>query len=99
MEDIKKSITRIETKLDVIVEDQSQIKITQAEQAKDLKYHIMRTDLSESRISIVEERLLPLVELKHRFDGMFQLLGKVGAGLGLLFAAVKSIETLIHFIK
>lgn len=99
MEDLKKAVYRIEEKLDVIVEDQFQIKVTQAEQAKDLKYHILRTDLAESRISIVEEKLLPLIELKHKFDGMFILIGKIGLVLGFMFGAVKALESILGMLK
>lgn len=97
MEELKKSVARIEDKLDKVVEDQSQIKVTQASQAADLKHHIQRTRLNEARIETVEERLIPVVELKNKIDGAFLLLGKVATGLGLLFSAVKVIEVLVKY--
>lgn len=99
MDDLKKTVLRIEYKLDKVIEDQSQIKSVQASQAADLKYHIARTDASEARIELVEEKLLPLIEIKHRFDGIFMLLGKIGSGLALLFGAVKAIETALLLLK
>ena len=98
MDDLKKTVARIEMKLDKVVEDQSQIKVIQAGQAADLKYHIARTELNEARIETVEDKLLPLVELKNKFDGAFLLIGKVGTGLGLIFGAIKAVETVLKML-
>ena len=98
MEDLKKSVARIEEKLDKVIEDQSQIKVIQASQAADLKHHIARTDASEHRIQTVEDKLLPLIEIKHKFDGAFKLIGMCGTGLGLIFAAVKAVETVLKML-
>lgn len=91
VQDLKKSVARIEEKLDKIGDDQSQIRVVQAEQAADLKYHIKRTDQ-------IEEQLLPLVEIKTKFDGMFLLIGKIGSGITLFFGAVKAIETIMSYL-
>lgn len=91
MEKIEKSVERIEEKLDKVSEDLSQIKVVQASQAADLKYHIKRT-------TQIEEQLLPLVELKHKFDGAFLLVGKIATGLGLIFGAIKAIETVVSYL-
>jgi DNA repair ATPase RecN len=96
VEELKKSVERVEEKLDKVSEELSQIRVVQAEQAADLKHHIRRTEASEVRIEMVEERLLPLVEFKHKLDGAFLLIGKIGSGLALIFAAVKTIEVLME---
>lgn len=88
MEDLKKNVAKIDEKLDVVTEKLSQISIIQAEQATDLKYHIKRTDQ-------IEDKLLPLVDIKHKFDGAFKLIGMCGTGLGLIFGAVKAVEIII----
>lgn len=98
MENLKKSMDRVEEKLDRVSEDLSQIKVVQASQAADLKHHIARTDLNEDRIYSLEERLLPLVEIKHRFEGAFRMIGMCGTIMGLIFAAVKAIETLVNLL-
>jgi hypothetical protein len=98
VEDLKKSVARIEEKLEKIADDQSKIKIVQVEQAADLKYHIARTDAAEYRIETIEERLVPVFELKSRIDGGFLLLGKIGTGLGLIFAAIKALETVLGML-
>lgn len=99
MDDLKKTVLRIEYKLDKVIDDQSQIKTVQASQAADLKYHIARTDASEARIELVEEKLLPLIEIKHRFDGIFMLFGKVISGIAFVFGAVKAAEAVITWLK
>ena len=98
MDDLKKTVLRIEYKLDKVIEDQSQIKNVQISQAADLKYHIARTTASEDRIELVENKLLPLIEIKHKFDGAFLLIGKIGSGLGLLFGAVKALEAVLKML-
>lgn len=65
---MEKRFDKIENKLDKISEDLSSIKITQTEQAVDLKYHIKRT-------TQIEEKLLPLVEAKNKLDGVFKAIG------------------------
>lgn len=96
--DIKKDLERFENKLDKVAEDLSSIKLVQVEQAADLKHHIARTKASEQRIELIEEKLLPLVEIKHRFEGAFRFLGMAATVLGVIFGAVKAAETLINWL-
>lgn len=65
---MEKRFDKLEEKLDRISTDLSEIKIVQAEQAKDLKYHIKRTNQ-------IEDKLLPIVEVKHKLDGAFKVIG------------------------
>jgi hypothetical protein len=81
-------------KLDQIAEDISEMKVTQAKQAKDLEYHILRTDLAEERLDLLQEQLEPLKTFKNRLEGGFKVVGMVASGLGLLFGFIKVLAAL-----
>lgn len=68
---------KLEEKLDRISGDLMEIKVVQAEQAKDLKYHIKRTDLSEERIEKVEDKVIQLTVIKNKADGAFKVIGMI----------------------
>ena len=75
---------KLDKKLDKISEDISEIKITQAEQAKDLRYHIKRT-------TQIENSLLPIVQAKHKLDGAFKVIGIIASIAGFVVAVLKLI--------
>lgn len=85
-----KRFNKLEEKLDKISVDLGEIKVVQAEQAADLKYHIKRTDQ-------IENKLLPLVDIKTKFDGACTFIGKCGVVGGFIFGAIKAIETVISW--
>lgn len=80
---------KLEHKLDKISEDIAEIKIVQAEQAKDLKYHIRRTDLSEDRLEHIEAKILPILETKHKLDGAFKLIGIVASIVAFIVSVLQ----------
>lgn len=86
-----KRFDKLEEKLDKISDDIAEIKVVQAGQAKDLKYHIKRSDLNENRIEVVEEKLLPLITAKNRLDGAFKVIGIIASILGFALTALKLI--------
>ena len=105
MEDLRRILDRMEDKLDSLNVELGEIRLVQNEQAlvqvdqaADLKHHIYRTDLSERRIELVENKLIPLIELKSKLDGAFKLIGIVSSGLGLIFGLAKAIEIGIKLI-
>lgn len=79
---MEKRFDKIEEKLDKIGEDLNEIKLTQTEQAKDLKYHIKRTDL-------IENQLIPLVAAKHKIDGAFKVIGIIATIVGFVIGVAK----------
>jgi DNA repair ATPase RecN len=98
VDNLRKDVARVEEKLDKVADELSQIRVVQAEQASDLKYHIQRTSMNEQRIETVENRLIPVFELKNRIDGVFLILGKAATGLGLIFAGIKAVETVLKYL-
>lgn len=69
---MEKRFDKLEEKLDKIGQDIVDIKVVQAEQAKDLKYHIKRTDQ-------IEDQLIPLVTAKNKLDGAFKIIGMIAS--------------------
>lgn len=88
---MEKRFDKIEEKLDLISENISEIKIVQAEQAKDLKYHIKRTDLSEERLEKVEEQVIQLTTTKHKLDGAFKVIGMIASFAAFCLGVAKLI--------
>lgn len=80
----EKRFDKLEEKLDKISEDLADIKITQVEQAKDLKYHIKRTDQ-------IENKLMPLVVVKHKLDGAFKVIGIICSIAAFILGVLKII--------
>lgn len=97
MEDLKRSVANIDTKLDEMKEDISDIKLEQVSQAADLKHHIYRTSLAEERLHILEDKLLPILENKTRMDGIYGFLGKTGAIAAGVAAVVGTVVKVIEF--
>lgn len=62
-----------------------------AQNTADLKYHIKRTDLLETKI-------VPLSEMYLKVQGGFKLIGMICSGVGLIFAAIKAVEVLKDWI-
>lgn len=79
---MEKRFDKLEEKLDKISTDLADIKIVQAEQAKDLKYHIKRTNQ-------IEDKLIPLVEVKNKLDGAFKVIGYVASFAAFCLGVVK----------
>ena len=73
---------KLEEKLDKISENITDIKVVQAEQAKDLKYHIKRT-------TQIEEKLMPLHYLKVKVDAVFKVMGMVASFVAFCFGVIK----------
>lgn len=78
----EKRFDKLEEKLDKISDDLAEIKVTQAEQAKDLKYHIKRTDQ-------IEYKLIPLVVTKHKMDGAFKVIGIIASVATFILGVAK----------
>jgi len=71
---------RVETKLDAIVKDLGEIKITQAEQHLTLSEHTKRSTMLES-IVIPIQRKVTLVEGALKFIGILALLVGIAEGI------------------
>lgn len=79
---------RLEGKIDSIVDQMGDIKITLAKQHESLKTHIKRTDL-------LEEKVAPLAESHIKSLGRLEILGWVGG----LLAAAAALAEIIRYIK
>lgn len=82
----------MEKKLDKIADDMADIKIDIAEIRKDINYHIMRTDIAESRIEMLRNELRPVEVHVERMNGALKLLGVLSLIAGLIAAVAKIIQ-------
>lgn len=89
-----KELDRVFEKLETMDDKLGQIAITQTEQAADLKYHILRTDLAEKHLAHLESKITPLTEAHAKFKGMMVLAG-VGASV---VAVVAGIVKIVEFL-
>lgn len=65
------------------------IDITLAEQAKDIKYHIKRTDLSEERLERLENEVKPVKDHVTRVEGIVKFLSILATVIGISVAVSK----------
>jgi len=85
---------RIEDKIDALHEKFDEMKMVQVGQAKDLEFHIKRTELAENRLEILEEDVIPLKNKYQQFLGAIKLLTFVAGGIGILYTILKIVEVL-----
>jgi hypothetical protein len=77
-------LEKMDGKLDATREDIGQIKTIQAEQAKDLEYHILRTNILEDAFRPVERHV-------GYVNGFFKIL----IGAGVVAGAIKGLLLLL----
>jgi uncharacterized protein YoxC len=75
----------LDEKLSRIEATQVEMKVTLAEQAKDIAYHIKRTNLLEERVNQVAAELKPVTDHVTVLRGMIKALSIVGLLLGIVF--------------
>lgn len=80
---MKTDLERISDKLDDMATDISSINITLAEQAMELKEHIRRTGLAESRITALELVVEENQKTTYMIKGVLMTVGGFGALLTL----------------
>lgn len=80
-------LTRIEDKIDHVVDKIGNIDVTLAKQHEQLEYHIKRTDLLEKSVKPIETH----VTMIH---GVLKAIGILAIGAGIAQAAVAVLEYL-----
>lgn len=70
---------RLEAKIDKMVEDISEIKITMAQNTASLETHIRRTEIAEEQISTIKDDIKPIKSHVAFVKGAIWSLGIVGA--------------------
>lgn len=81
--------TRLEQKLDHIVEKIGNIDVTLTKQAEQIEYHIKRTDLLEKKLEPIEKHVI-------MSKGAFKLLTLLGGAIGLVAAIVEIVTFTRH---
>jgi hypothetical protein len=78
----------LDAKLDIQTERLGSVDTTLAKQAKDLEYHIYRTDLLQALIQDMENEVAPITTHVQRIRAMGWVLTGVVALLGVVSTAV-----------
>ena len=76
----------LEPRLDKLVDEIVEIKLTAASQAKDLNYHIHRTNLLEERVEQVADSLKPVESHVQQVRGVGIFIGVVATVVGIIAA-------------
>lgn len=82
----------VDEKLDKIVEEIGEIKITLAEQAEQLKHHIYRSDLNEENIEILRNEVKPVLKSHERLNGVLKFFGAIAVVAGIIKAAAEVVS-------
>lgn len=78
-------MTKVEQKLDLVVEKIEAINITLARQEENLKEHMRRTEIAELHIDKIQSELAPIKEHVIFVSGLTRLtVGLVGLGASIL---------------
>jgi hypothetical protein len=96
LDTVLEMLERIETKADTLDQRLDKINVTLAEQAKDLEYHIYRTELLEEHVKKVEQESNKNTE--HRIavtksaTVIISLLTALSLIIGIFWGIVKSVQ-------
>lgn len=82
-------LDKIESKLDRVQQHTGQIDVTLAAQAKDIAYHIKRTDALEARVEQVAEQLRPVKEHVARLKGVWWVVSGSATLVGIAVGVAK----------
>lgn len=91
---IRDILARMESKLDDSNEKWARVDVKLAEQGKDLKYHIHRTDLLELRVEQVEARATAAEKPWKWMRATLKLLSGLAVALGLVATIIRIIQFL-----
>lgn len=88
---MKDQLDKIEAKVDLIEEKISSIDITLAKQAKDLEYHIYRTELAEENLSLIRQEMVPVKKHVALMDASLKVIGAIASVVTFVLGVLKLI--------
>ena len=91
-------LQEVSRKIDWMKEDLSGIKQIQTAQAKDIEYHIRRTNLLEELMEKTVGEIKPLAEQRIKLQGIYALLLFISLIVGI-GAGLARLEGVVHDIK
>jgi hypothetical protein len=91
-------ITRIEAKLDKVIDTQAEHSATLRVQAQQLKEHMRRSDLNEEAVKILRSEVKPVIRAHQRWQGAKGLAKAVGAVAGGVAALAGVVEAVLHVL-
>jgi hypothetical protein len=82
----------LEPRLDRLADDIAAMKVTSASQAKDISWHIARTDLLEERVEQVAESIKPVEAHVQQLRGGWMLVVGLGVVVGLMAGILRLVN-------
>lgn len=61
-------IARIESKLDKVQEDMTEVKVTLAQNTSDIAYHIKRSDMTDEQVKLLQDRVVKVETSDNRIN-------------------------------
>ena len=96
LDQLLKAIEKVDTKVDNIKEDMSDVKIVQAQQHEQLTIHVKRSDSLEKYVTHLEEQIAPLKRKSDNLEGVFKFFG-IFAGAMASLAGIAELIRLAFF--
>lgn len=61
-------IARIESKLDKVQEDMTEVKVTLVQNTSDIAYHIKRSDMTDEQVKLLQDRVVKVETSDNRIN-------------------------------
>jgi ABC-type Zn uptake system ZnuABC Zn-binding protein ZnuA len=89
---ISDKVDKLDTKLDNMITDITEIKITSAKQHEALNYHIKRSDLNEENIEMLRKEFEPIKSHVAAVNGILKFVAICSSVLGVIFGFLKFLK-------
>lgn len=94
MEDLKKLIEKIDSKLDKVDERLNSVDVTLVKQNAELEHHIYRTHLNEENIEMLRADLKPVKKHVYAVNVVLKVIGAICSAVGFVAGIAKLILSL-----
>ena len=92
---VNENVNKLDTKVDILNKDFYETKQIINKQEIHLEHHIMRTELNEKAVHLIEKRLMPVENWMSTFGNIFKIFGFVAASIACgsgVFGALKALQ-------
>jgi archaellum component FlaC len=89
---ISEQVSRLDTKIDAISGDITEIKVTSGRHEENLKTHMKRSDLAEKGINILKEEMIPLKKRVIQTDTIIKFILTISSLIGVAVGILKFLK-------
>ena len=82
-------VDKLSDKMDYVVDNVGEMKVTAARHEENLKDHMRRSDLLEKRTDVLFEELEPVKKHINHVDGIMKFVAAISMLLGLIYTVLK----------